>query len=192
VSLIPIAAELIRRAAIDENYAIDLDNSIRTDEATFAGLLYAGIDTDDLRWLWPSEWLWFVRWRQSRGGTLQLTVLEYLESIGGSRASRFQLRYLVMRDPATEESVRLSHETPSAESVGLTWLERHARTFPDSGETARDALQVATEPAWFTLRVLTSLDDPRSRELRAQLRAFADTNEIGSEITSRWTSSGQL
>jgi hypothetical protein len=192
MSLIPLAAQLIKRAATDENYAMDLDASIGTDEGAFAGLVHAQIDTDELRWLLPSEWLWFVRWRQSRGGSLQPAILGHLESIGGSRAARYQLRYLVMRDPTTERSARLHGETRPVESVGLTWLEEHARTAADSGEVARDALQVATEPAWFTLRVLTSLDDDRSTELRAQLRAFADLNGITSDITSRWTSNGEL
>lgn len=192
MSLIPLAAELIKQAAIDENYAMDLETSARADEGAFNGLVNARIDTTELGWLSPTEWLWFVRWRQGHGGSLQPVVLDYLASIHGSRALRFQLRYLVMRDPATEESALQSYETGTAESVGLTWLDAHARVSVDSEEVARDALQVATEPAWFTLRVLTSLDDPRSIGVRAQLRVFARTNEISNEITSRWTSSDEL
>lgn len=192
MSLIPLAAQLIKRAATDENYAMDLYVSIGTDRGALEGLVHGQVDEGELGWLSPSEWLWFVRWRQSSGGSLQSAILEYLGSMSVSRASRFHLRYLVMRDPATERAARALGETRPAESVGLRWLERDAHTSAESGEVARDALQVATEPAWFTLRVLTSLDDDRSADLRAQLRAFAERNGIASEVTSRWTSSGEL
>jgi hypothetical protein len=192
MSLIPLAAELVRRAASDENYAMDLDACVRADESAFEGLVNARIDTPELGWLSPSDWLWFLRWRQSRGGSLQPVVLDFLASIGASRAARFQLRFLVMRDAATEEWALRSYEVGHAESVGLTWLDLHARASADSEEVARDALQAATEPAWFTLRVLTSLDDRRSTRVRTQLLEFAHTNEIGNEITSRWTSRGEL
>jgi len=39
---------------------------------------------------------------------------------------------------------------------------RHAREFPDSLENSRDALQYTTPVAWFTLCILTTLDDRRS------------------------------
>ena len=51
------------------------------------------------------------------------------------------------------------------EDVGLQAAERHAQNFPGSLEIARDAVQYATPAAWFTIRVLTSLDDQRAEFL---------------------------
>jgi hypothetical protein len=192
MSLVPLAAPLIRLATTDENYAIDLDVSLRADDRAREALLHAAIEPDDLRWMAPSEWRWFARWRQARGGPLDLVVLNHLERTDASRAGRFELRSLVMRDPETEDLATRAPGRPPEASVGLVWLEQQARGFGDAPELALDALQIATEPAWFVLRVLTALDDPRNAASRLVLRAFASEREIPREISSRWTTDGEL
>ena len=192
MSLIPLAAPLIRLAATDENYAIDLDVSLRSDERASEGLLRAAIEPNDLGWMATSSWRWFAHWRQAKGGPLDWVVLSHLESTDASRAGRFELRSLVMRDPETEDLAVSQPETVRDSSVGLVWLEQHARRFGDAPELARDALQIATEPAWFTLRVLTALDDARNPATRLMLRAFARERDVPREISIRWTADGEL
>jgi hypothetical protein len=187
MSAIQVAAELIRRAVDDENYAQELQDSANVDEAVFDELVYASITAADIGWLKPSEWLWFAFWRQAQGGQLDDHLLDHLEQALGSRATRFDLRGLVMRDRLTAEQAPQSDaQAPELESVGLRWLREHARRFPDSLEVARDALQLATEPAWFVLRVLTSLHDERAELVRSQVLRFAEQREISVEITARW------
>jgi len=188
VSLITLAAPLIRQAAADETYQQDLHDSVADESAAREGLVYAAIDTQDLGWLSPSEWQWFARWRQSMGGMLDTRLLEHLAFTATSRSGRFELRGLVMRDPHTEERAPTANPTASyPEAPGLQWLQRHALEFPDSFEVARDALQYATRPAWFTLRVLTSHQHERGEQTRAQLRDFARERELSPEITSEWS-----
>jgi hypothetical protein len=187
VSLIQISAELIRRAVVDDGYAQDLRDAVAADQGALEGLAYAPIVEDDLGRLAPSEWQWFAHWRQSMSGPLDETILRYLSLAAVTRYARFDLRGLVMRDRRTNE---LASEAGSRETrfddLGLRWLAAEAREFPDSIEVARDALQYATEASWFTLRVLTSIDDERGEEVRAQLREFAAQHQLGEEITHRW------
>lgn len=187
MSLIPLAAELIRRAAADENYAQDLHSAVQ-DKDAFDGLVHGGIVEPDLGWLAPSEWLWLARWRQGMGGRLDALLLDYLEFAISSRSARYELRGLVMRDPLTDSlAARTSATDPELDDVGLRWLRAHSQEFPDPLEVARDALQYATEAAWFTLRVLTSLGHQRGEQVRQELAAFASERELGGELPSRWT-----
>ncbi|MDA0182904.1 hypothetical protein OJ997_21510 [Solirubrobacter phytolaccae] len=187
MSLIPVAAELIRRAASDENYAIDLQAAV-ADDAVFAGLVEAEIGREELGWLALAEWQWFAAWRQGLGGPLDDRVLEHLgRAAQHSRSARFELRALVMRDPETEALAGSISGTASADApAGLRWLRTHAREFVDSEEIARDALQFATEAAWFTLRELTAPEHPRTEAIRGLLLQFAAEREIGVEVTARW------
>jgi hypothetical protein len=192
MSLIPLAAPLIRLATTDENYAIDLDLSLRADDRVSEALLHAPIASDDLRWMAPSQWRWFAHWRQARGGPLDLVVLNHLARTDASRVGRFELRSLVMRDPETEGLATWAPGTQPYSAVGLAWLEEQAREVEDAPELTLDALQIATEPAWFVLRVLTALDDPRNAASRLILREFATEREIPQELSSRWTTDGEL
>jgi hypothetical protein len=104
MSLVTVAAATIRQAARDENYAQDLQEMVATNPTALEGLVHRPIDESDLRWLSPSDWLWFARWRQGMGGDLDEGVLNHLESWVRSRFARFELRSLVMRDPRTNEA----------------------------------------------------------------------------------------
>ena len=111
------------------------------------------------------------------GGPLDGRLLEHLAVAATSRTARFELRGLVMRDPVT---VKLAPPygaddflPPDDEYTGLHWLRSHAHEFPDPLEVMRDAVQYATEPAWFTLRVLTSYGHERWGEVRDWLEQFA-------------------
>ena len=102
-----------------------------------------------------------------------------------SRASRFEFRGLVMRDPATNRAA-VEATTPRArEDAGLQWAQEHALSFPDSLEVARDALQYATPAAWFTIRVLRSLG-PRTQDVRGWLDRVADEREIDPRVRDMW------
>lgn len=187
MSLIPVAAELIRRAAQDETYEQDLHDAVNSHEPAFAGLVRSYVEERELGWLTPSEWMWFARWRQGMGGELDERLLAYLEFAGSSRTSRFELRGLVMRDPDTNSAAAEADVAEPELGVGLAWLRSHALQFPDGLEIARDALQYATEAAWFTLRVLTSLGRDAGRQVAAELERIAVERELGRDVTSRWT-----
>lgn len=186
MSLIRISAELIRRAAVDEGYAQDLRDAVAADHEVLEGLVYANIVEGDLGWLAPSEWHWFAHWRQSMNGPLDATILRHLSLAAVTRYARFDLRGLVMRDERTNELAPQAGFRETHDDLGLDWLASEAHRFPDGIEVARDALQYATEASWFTLRVLTSIDDERGEEVRAQLREFAAQRQLGEEIMHRW------
>ncbi|MFC6987098.1 polyketide synthase dehydratase domain-containing protein, partial [Streptomyces cirratus] len=141
---------------------------------------------EDLDWLVPSEWQWFAHWRQSLRDPLDETVLRHLSLAAVTRFARFDLRGLVLRDDRTNELAPEAGSHETRHDLGLRWLAHEAKEFPDSIEVALDALQYATEASWFTLRVLTSIDDEHSEEVRAQLREFATQRQLGEEILHRW------
>ncbi len=75
MSLIQVAAPLIRLAAVDEGYGEVFHDAVTADEGAFLGLVQAQIQPVELGWLKPTEWLWFARWRQALGGRLDEVVL---------------------------------------------------------------------------------------------------------------------
>jgi len=187
MSLIRVAAPLIRLAAVDENYGRDLHDAVTADEDTFVGLVRAQIQPVELGWLKPTEWLWFARWRQATGAGLDEVVLPHLARSALTRSARFEVRSLVLRDPSTN---RVAPEYPNTlwrTEIGLRWLNDQARDpHVDPRELALDSLQCATEASWFALRRLTSGDDERGLLVREQLNGFADLRGISPEVTSRW------
>ncbi|MFF4391142.1 hypothetical protein ACFY0G_30815 [Streptomyces sp. NPDC001552] len=186
MSLIQISAELIRRAVVDDGYAQDLRDAVAADQGALKGLAYAPIVEDDLGWLAPSEWQWFAHWRQSMSGPLDETILRHLALAAVTRYARFDLRGIVLRDQRTNELALEAGPRETRHDLGLRWLAAEAHKFPDNIEVAGDALQYATEASWFTLRVLTSIDDERGEQVRAQLREFAAQRQLGEQITHRW------
>jgi hypothetical protein len=185
MSLVPLAAPLIRFAITDENYAIDLDVSLRADDRAREALLHAAIEPDDLRWMAPSEWRWFARWRQARGGPLDLVVLNHLERTDASRAGRFELRRLVMRDPETEDLATRAPGRPPDASVGLVWLEQQARGFEDAPELALDARRTR-RIAWLRsgrggFRVLV-----QTRRGRSVVRRMHSRGRVATTRSASW------
>jgi hypothetical protein len=201
MSLIPIAAELIRQAAADDNYSQDLYAAVSADQGAFRSLVTGPVEEDDLGWLSPSEWLWFAQWRQDLGGPLHRRILDHLDRAlpAVSRVFRFDFRGLVMRDPASNDAIETQHTLPDDSrsgrqddgSIGLQWVQRHAREYPDSLEVSRDALQYATPVAWYALRVLTGLGDDRAEQVRQWLTQIAAEREISPEITRLWQNETQ-
>lgn len=195
MSALRLAAELLRRASRDDNYARDLDDAIDGDEALASALLREPLDEEDLAALGASELLWFAEWRQSRAGNLDRTLLDHLDVALalGSRFARYRLRGLPMRDPRALRLVSLldpadrSLDDIGLNDVGLGWIAEHARSFRDPEEVARDALQYATPVSWFTLRILTSPDRPGWRQTTRELRDFAERNEVSADVTSLWS-----
>ncbi len=108
-----------------------------------------------------------------------------------SRVFRFDLRGLVMRDDSSNDAAESRTVAQGFDDIGLRWAEHHAREFPDSLEIARDALQYATPVAWYTLRVLTTLDDRRSAHVTEWLNQAAAENEISPDITRLWRPNSQ-
>ena len=189
MSLIPLAAALIRQAAADENYAQNLHNAVHENPPARHGLVDDPVEEIELGWLSPSEWLWFARWRQDLGGSLDPQILRHLDLVlaTASRASRFEFRGLIMRDPAANlAATEAISRQVGYDDVGLQSAERHARDFPDSLEVARNAVQYATPAAWFTIRVLTSLDDQRARQVRGWLEQIAEQGRIDTEVRGLW------
>lgn len=68
MTLIPLAAALIRQVVLDENYRLDLEAAVTQDDAVARGLIEEPVTPDDLPWLSPNQWQWFAYWRQSEGG----------------------------------------------------------------------------------------------------------------------------
>ena len=190
MSLVPLAAQLIRQVVADENYRLDLEETVSGDPPVAHGLIDDPIADDDLGWLTPNQWHWFASWRQSKGGRLDRILLDYLAETSLSRTSRFQLRALVMRDEETVRGARQAEAAADAEGIlaenpGLGWLRDHAVAYPDRSEVARDALQVATDAAWFALRILTGLPEGRP-EMAAFLLEFARSRQLDPELVARW------
>ncbi|MGO9157761.1 hypothetical protein [Mycobacterium sp.] len=187
MSLIPIAAPLIRRAVDDDGYALDLHKAVAADGRVLEGLIYSAIRPEDLTWLTPTQWQWFARWRQALGGKLDQVVLFHLAGFATNRFTRFEVRTLVLRDPNTNRLASELSDYPSQlTDVGLAWLTTEAQTTQYPLELMRDSLQCATEASWFALRELTSLGDERGLLVLEQLNNFADVRGISSEVTSRW------
>lgn len=188
MSLIPLAAELIRLAATDVGYQRTLDIAM-TDDLAFRGLVSEPIDQQDLAWLSLSEWLWFLQWRQDRGGATGEIVLGYLEEQlrDGPRFLQFSLRGVALLDPVVNaEAARKVSEDLEIEGSGLRWLRNHALEVAQPLELARDALQFGTPAASYVLRILTSRREGRSSEVRAWLGRLAGARRLDREMTDQW------
>lgn len=188
MSLIQVAAPLIRLAAADDGYAQDLQDAIAADDRAYSGLVAAEIQPADLGWLKPTEWQWFASWRQALGGGLDEVLLLHLAGSAGTRFARFEVRALVLRDPDTNQFAPEFVEHPEIDdNVGLNWLiDQVHEPRVDPRELAFDSLQCATEASWFVLRQLTSLDNDRGHLVQRLLDQYAGNFDIGSKITSRW------
>jgi hypothetical protein len=143
MSLIALAAPLIRLAAGDDGYAQDLYEAVDGDDDAWAGLVDGRISEDELELLTPAEWQWYATWRQSLDGDLDPVLLDHLVSTATTRFARFSYRSLVLQDPATNNSAPRfdtgldldlqADQTPlaadaSGDSVlGLQWLDTQAR-----------------------------------------------------------------
>jgi hypothetical protein len=212
MSLIPLAAPLIRLAVTDVEYAQDLRDAVVDDQA-FSGLVTAEVKDDDLAELTSTQWHWYASWRQELGGDLNKVVLDHLTVSASTRFARFEVRELVLRDPRTNE---LATGADDDDAIGLNWLNEQARgerveeeierrrhegeelTPGEAFEFVRDealaevfelmwdALQCATEASWFLLRRLTSLTDPRGSLVTEALRNFAGDRQIDPTMTQRW------
>ncbi|BBX47640.1 hypothetical protein GCM10009641_18380 [Mycobacterium cookii] len=135
--LVSLAAEKIQRAAGDEDEEQKLFAAVESErrESDGGGRLlsdlveYTTVVEEELEVLTPIEWQWFASWRQALGGGLDRLVLNYLIDCATTRFARYQVRALVLRDPATNEQALSSQERPEgvAESVGLTWLREQAQ-----------------------------------------------------------------
>lgn len=188
MSLVPLAAALIRLAATDVGYQRNL--TIATADAlALQGLVDSTIGEQDLPWLSPSEWLWFLQWRRDRGGAIAEVVLRHLEEQFqyGPRYLQFSLRGVVLLDPAANvEAAYLVSERQEVEGSGLRWLRSHALEAAQPLDLARDALQFGTPAAWYVLRTLTAAREGRSSEVRAWLGRFAGARRLDRETTTQW------
>jgi hypothetical protein len=121
-------AQLIRLAAVDDNYAQDLYDSVVDDGESMDSLVFSAVDASDLAQLTPTEWQYYANWRQSLGGGLDHTLLDYLTDSVTTRFARFQVRALVLRDPDTNASATAWNGNPSElpNDTGCRWLDRQA------------------------------------------------------------------
>ena len=188
MSLIQVAAPLIRLAAADDGYAQDLHDAVTTDAGAYSGLVAAAIEPAELGCLKPTEWQWFASWRQALGGRLDAVVLLHLAMSAGTRFARFEVRALVLRNPDTNRIASEFIKPPESDKeVGLNWLIAQVHDpRVDPSELMHDSLQCATEASWFVLRQLTSLDDHRGDLVRKELDSLRRADEIDSAITKRW------
>lgn len=216
MSLIPLAAPLIRLAATDMEYAQDLCKAVADDQAR-SGLVRTRVQEDDLAELTLSQWQWYASWRQELGGALDRVVLDHLTDSAATRFARFEVRELVLRDPLTNADAREGGDlSDRPDAIGLNWLSRQAKSariirgfdqIPDEAlaevfeqlsdgvlalmrdealELMDDALQCATDASWFLLRRLTSLNDDRGRSVSERLGDFVRRRDIDSGIWERW------
>ena len=196
MTLIRVAAAWIRQALDDEFAEQSFEDAIADDEAR-GRLLFESLEASDLGWLTPSEWQWFGRWRQLRGGSLDTLLLNHLETEARSRAARFKLRALVMNEPTTNERANTDLDRDARphrgdpDDVGLTFLDAHAVRTMDIGvdaalELLRDAMQVATPAARYTVRVMIRGRSDASDLVRRNLRSFFDDRGVDQEVVGRW------
>jgi hypothetical protein len=207
MSLIPLAAHLIRLAATDMEYAQDLRDAVLADDQAVSGLVEADVQQDDLAELTSSQWQWYASWRQELNGGLDRVVLDHLTATAVTRFARFEVRELVLRDPETIELAPQVHDVSNwPDAIGLNWLSEQARGariiearergelgVSEASELMRDealelmddALQCATQASWFLLRQLTALNEWRDR-VRHDLEVFADGRELNIQIRRSW------
>jgi hypothetical protein len=189
MSLIPLAAHLIRLAATDTEYAQDLRDAVSADDQVVSGLVTTDIQEHDLDELTSSQWQWYASWRQELNGGLNRVVLEHLTASATTRFARFQVRELVMRDlevNALAPEFEVAPDEPG--SVGVNWLREQARRarLEDALELVDDALQCATQASWFLLRQLMLLSESRDA-VRRELEAFAGPpRNIRERFAERW------
>jgi hypothetical protein len=132
MSLIPLAAPLIRLATTDAEYAQDLRDAVFDDQA-FSGLVGAEVQDDDLAELTSTQWHWYASWRQELGGGLNKVVLDHLTVSASTRFARFEVRELVLRDPETNadalraDDASASDRPDAIDAIGLNWLSEQAR-----------------------------------------------------------------
>ena len=121
-------AQLIRLAAVDDNYAQDLYDSVVDDGESMEALVFSAVDASDFAQLTPTEWQYYANWRQSLGGRLDQTLLDYLTDSVTTRFARFQVRALVLRDPETNTSAAAWNGNLSRppNDIGCEWLRRQA------------------------------------------------------------------
>jgi hypothetical protein len=187
MSLIRLAAPLIRRASEDDGYAQDLGEAVAADERAFNDLVNEVVNPADLGVLTPGQWQWFAGWRQAQGGQLDAVVVDYLAHVALTRYARYEIRALVLRDPLTNNLAGGDGgSTNRFDNVGLDWLHTQAQITSNPLELTRDALQCATEASWFVLRRLTSLQDERGAFVQQELNRFAAQRGIPPEITRLW------
>ncbi|BBX24806.1 hypothetical protein MTER_42170 [Mycolicibacter terrae] len=130
MSLISIAAPLIRLAAVDDDRAQDLFDAVNPerDETARIGLIRSGVEPTELAVLTSPEWQWFAEFRQALGGELDPVVLDHLTDSASTRFARYAVRRLVLRDPTTNADARDGGDPadrPAA--IGLNWLSRQAK-----------------------------------------------------------------
>lgn len=125
---IAVTAPLIRLAAVDDDYAQDLYDAVVADGQSMEELMSGAVDERDFGQLTPTEWQWYANWRQSLGGQLDQTLLDYLTATVTTRFARFQVRALVLRDPETNRSAVAWNGDPAnfPSDTGLMWLRRQA------------------------------------------------------------------
>jgi hypothetical protein len=188
MSLIQVAAPLIRLAAADDGYAQDLDDAVAADKNAYEGLINTSIRPAELGCLNPTEWQWFASWRQAHGGSLDEVVLLHLADFAVTRFARFEVRALVLRDPHTNQlATLLEGHPPPRGSVGLNWLVTQVQEpRVDPRELALDSLQCATEASWFVLRQFTSREDERGEVVQKLLGEYAKRDDVDSAITRLW------
>jgi hypothetical protein len=187
MSLIRLAAHLIRRASEDDGYAQDLGEAVAADQRAFNDLVNEVVNPADLDVMTPSRWQWFAGWRQAQGGQLDAVVVDYLAHVAFTRYARYEVRALVLRDPLTNNLARGDGDhTSRFDNVGLNWLRTQAQITSNPLELTRDALQCATEASWFVLRQLASLQDERGVFVQQELDRFAEQRGITPEITRLW------
>jgi hypothetical protein len=147
MSLISLAAPLIRLAAADESYEQELFDAVypkrdpegdserdpEGDSEALIGLVHSGVRRQELAALTSTEWQWYANWRQALGGRLDPVVLKYLTDSASTRFARFEVHKLVLRDPETNELAPTADD-PSAsdrpdaiDAIGLNWLSEQAR-----------------------------------------------------------------
>lgn len=145
--LVSLAAERIRLAAADEDYAQELSAAVESERIesdgggqTLRGLIESTVVKEELEALTPAEWQWFASWRQALGGLLERVVLDHLMDRATTRFARYEVRALVLCDPETNAAARILDPPMDVDdselqdlddsqraqvvrnSVGLTWL----------------------------------------------------------------------
>lgn len=186
MTVIRVAAELIRRGSQDESYAIDLDDAVQADEALRIALLNDPIEPAEWGLLKTGEWLWFAQWRQEAGGATDASLLALLDRDlqSGSREARYRLRGLALQDREAIELAPVAG-TRSIDTPVLGWVRQHVLEFPDPTEVVNDLLQYATPVSWFGLRVI--LLGQRREDVSVLLSEFSERRGLSPEVRRSWS-----
>ncbi len=126
MTLVPLAAELIRRATQDPGYEITLFDATASGTAA---RLRDPVESEELPWLSAGEWVWFAEWRLSVGWSVDIVVLDHIDRWTHTAEMRHRLVTLALR----------AAERDNADRAEGSWLRGYVDRLSDRSRAEQEA-----------------------------------------------------